>query len=1318
MKPLLLTLLLLVQATVAFAAEPSLYARENLVAWCIVPFDAARRGPEERAAMLERMGIKQFAYDWRDEHIPTFDEEVAACARHGVKITAWWTSGPELNEVNRRILDVARRHQLKLQFWVMMGEPAAPDQAGKVQAAAEALRPFTEEAAKLDCQVGLYNHGGWFGEPENQLAIIEALRMPNVGIVYNQHHGHAHVDRFAALLEKLKPHLLALNLNGMVRDGEANGQKIVPIGAGELDLDLLRTIEKSGYRGPIGILNHTELDAEARLLDNLDGLEWLNRQLRGEDAGPRPTYRSYEPPAVQSQNEVQQTLELLANARVLGNFARGAAVFASTKFACNACHKVGVVGGTIGPDLSSVGVCLRPEEIAESLLWPKRKIKPGYEATAIATSAGHLHQGYVTGETDEALDLRIAATQEIVIVAKGEIEERQEIGTLMPDGLAEAMTAQERHDVLKFLLDLGRGDGSAAAAMLAHAHQPAEFEYDFAPLEPNAWPHREQPVNRDRLYDFYAKQAEHFRQAPNGYGLLAPYPGMDGGRYGHWGNQSEATWADDRWNATDLGSLQCGVFHADELVVPRAVCVRLGERGELAACFNPDTLQYEAVWDGGFVRFSSVRHGFMDGLLIDGKRLAHTPGEKPAAPFRYLGFHRYGKQVLFRYRIGEVEYLDAPGVNEGAFTCTVAPLNQHPLRHLIAGGPSQWPQELTTRGELGSESPYALDTITVPAENPWKAPMFFGGHDFLPNGTARLCTMQGDVWNVTGLDGDLGTITWRRFAAGLHHAQGVVVHDGQTYVLGRDQITRLHDLNQDGEADYYECFSNVYATSSAGHDFICGLERDAEDRFYVASGNEGLLRISADGLQVDCLARGFRNPDGLGLFRDGSVTVPCSEGEWTATSMICQIPSRMGDAASTLPIDPATPPFYGYGGPRTGFAPNLPLVYLPRGLDNSAGGQLEVTSSAWGPLQGAAIHFSYGTGNHFLLLRDETTEGPIPGQVQGAVVPLPGDFLSGAHRGRFAPHDGQLYVTGMGGWGTYTIADGSFQRVRFTGAQVQLPVKYSVRSNGILVTFSESLDPATATIAENHFAQAWNYRYSSAYGSQEFSISHPDTPAHDRMAIASAHVLPDGKTLFLEMRDMQPVNQLHLRLKPDSSHAVDMFLTVHGWSEPFTEFPGYAPREHAALPHPLLADLARLNQPKLPNPWRESIVGARDIDVAAGKNLTFATSSFTVRAGEPLAVTFTNPDVVPHNWVLLRPGSMPRVGDLVNKLVAVPEAAARQYIPETDDVLAYVDVTSPAERETIYFTAPTEPGRYPFICSFPGHWMVMNGQMIVEAETP
>ncbi|MBN1589149.1 MAG: TIM barrel protein [Pirellulales bacterium] len=276
----------------------ALFDRENLVAWCIVPFDAKKRGPDQRAAMLESLGIRQLAYDWRAEHVPTFDAELDALDRHNIKLTAFWFP-PTLDANARAILDVLKRHNVRTQLWVTGhgGDlSASPEQqAERVKAEVERLRPIAEAAAEIGCTVELYNHGGWFGEPENQIAIIEQLKMPNVGIVYNLHHGHGHVDRFAALLEQMMPYLHALNLNGMTRDGESRGQKILPLGQGELDLDLLRTINVSDFRGPIGILNHTDEDAQTRLQDNLDGLTWLVAQLGGQPPGPKPEPKSWRP---------------------------------------------------------------------------------------------------------------------------------------------------------------------------------------------------------------------------------------------------------------------------------------------------------------------------------------------------------------------------------------------------------------------------------------------------------------------------------------------------------------------------------------------------------------------------------------------------------------------------------------------------------------------------------------------------------------------------------------------------------------------------------------------------------------------------------------------------------------------------------------------------------------------------------------------------------------------------------------------------------------------------------------------------------------
>lgn len=982
--------------------------------------------------------------------------------------------------------------------------------------------------------------------------------------------------------------------------------------------------------------------------------------------------------------------QLLADAQAHGDARRGAVVFGAATSACLSCHKVGKQGGDVGPGLSSVATCIKPEEIVEAVFWPDRTVKPEFKAVSVEDARGRVVQGVVKSENAQELVLQ-DATGKVHRISKKEIEARRELGTLMPDGLTAAMTAEQRRDLIRYLLELGKTKG------LDELHEPAQFAYSREPLQPEDWPNRKHHVNRDRVYDFYTREAQHFRSQQTRVLLLPEWPGIDGGTFGHWGNQNDDVWKDDRWNEADLGSLQCGVFRADKVTVPRGICVRLGDKGEMAACFNPDTLQIEALWKGGFVRYSDRRFGFIEGIRPAGQMLP-TPEKNPVAPtFVYRGYYRHGTRTIFAYRVDGVEMLDAPWVKDGKFVREIGPADKHSLAHFTRGGKAQWPQVISTSGALGGGRPYAVDTIELPVKNPWKALMYFGGHDFFADGSAAICTMQGDVWHVEGLDDTLKNVRWRRMASGLHHALGLVIVDKSVYVLGRDQITRLVDGNGDGETDFYECFSNAYTTSPAGHDYICGLERDAAGNFYIASGNQGLVRVSPDGKKAEVLATGFRNPDGLGVTPNGLITVPCSEGEWTPASMICEMTSTAKDK-----------PHFGYGGPRDGKPPTLPLVYLPRGLDNSSGGQVYVSSAKWGPLQGQRVHLSYGTATHFLLLRDE-----VEGQAQGAVVPLVGDFDSGVHRGRFHPNDGQLYVSGMAGWGSYSAADGCFQRVRYTGEAVQLPRRFHVHRNGVLVEFTEMLDRAFVEKAEHHFAQCWNYRYSSGYGSREFSPSHYGLPGHDPVPISSIHLLADGRSLFLELRDLQPVNQLHLNLGLAKGRTCDLFITVHKLDKPFRDLPNYRETNRPLAAHPILKDLAFAAK-REPNPWQKPIPKARDVLLEAGKNLTFATPTLRVKAGEAIRLTFKNPDVVPHNWVLVKPGMLKTVGGMANRLIADPDAVARNYVPKASEVLIFTDVVAPRETTTIHFQAPSEKGRYPFLCTFPGHWMVMNGTLLVE----
>lgn len=838
-----------------------------------------------------------------------------------------------------------------------------------------------------------------------------------------------------------------------------------------------------------------------------------------------------------------------------------------------------------------------------------------------------------------------------------------------------------------------RGAGASAHAEHLHAvpappPPPAEFPIARAPLHPEDWPDWNAHVNRERIFDFYAKQAAFFRTNQPRPQLLAEYPGLDGGSHGHWGNQNEEVWTDGRWNETDLGPVVSGVIRGGGKTVVKGVCVRLGG---MAACFDPLTLTYPLVWTNGFVKFTPHRHGINGNVEIGGGVIAGADTGEPATNFVYHGFHRHGDRVIFAYRKDGVEMLDAPSVREGKFVREVGPAASHPLAALTKGGPAQWPQVIATKGAIGTTKPYAVDTIALPFDNPWKALLFLGGHDFLPDGRGAVCTIMGEVWVVDGIDDKLERLRWRRFATGLHQPLGLKVVDGLVCVLGRDQITRLHDRNGDGEADFHACVANVMKTPAGSHDFSTDLQRDAAGNWYFVSAAEGLCKIAPDGRSMETLATGFRNANGMALAADGTLTTSCQEGEWTGASQYCLLrPGQQGN-------------HFGYHGPRPDRPNTPPLLYLPRGVDNSSGGQCFVDSDRWGVPRNALVCLSHGAGVALLVLPE------VVGDVsQAAAVEIPGGFRSGVHRGRFNPRDGQLYVTGCQGWGTYTVDDGCFQRLRYTGAPTRLPVGYHAHDNGVLLRFADVLAKDVAENPSNHFAQVWNYRYAAAYGSPEFSLRFERTAGHDPLDITGAHVLADGRTLFVEIPELQPANQLHLHLDAGFDRPVEVFATVHRLGPPYTNFPGYCAVAKTTQPVPQPVEI-----PAVRNPWTSGPAG-RAVVIETATGLRFATNRIAVKAGERISLTLANPDVMPHNIAFAKPGTLATVGTGANLMAARIDGASRHYIPPGDDVLFYTDITPPGGRFTIHVTVPAAPGDYPFLCTFPGHWAIMNGIMAVE----
>lgn len=113
------------------------------------------------------------------------------------------------------------------------------------------------------------------------------------------------------------------------------------------------------------------------------------------------------------------------------------------------------------------------------------------------------------------------------------------------------------------------------------------------------------------------------------------------------------------------------------------------------------------------------------------------------------------------------------------------------------------------------------------------------------------------------------------------------------------------------------------------------------------------------------------------------------------------------------------------------------------------------------------------------------------------------------------------------------------------------------------------------------------------------------------------------------------------------------------------------------------------------------------------ERMMFTVTAFTVKAGMPVKLTFENPTATPHNLVIVEPGAAEEIGMAGNQMATDPNGAAKHFVPESPKVLFATTLLPPDTSETLRFVAPKIPGEYPFVCTFPGHWVIMQGVMTV-----
>ncbi|MBZ5859358.1 DUF6797 domain-containing protein [Flavihumibacter profundi] len=514
------------------------------------------------------------------------------------------------------------------------------------------------------------------------------------------------------------------------------------------------------------------------------------------------------------------------------------------------------------------------------------------------------------------------------------------------------------------------------------------------------------------------------------------------------------------------------------------------------------------------------------------------------------------------------------------------------LQKLTNGGPAQWTKTVKAVGELNAnrahfdpiyredsdrtapkklvplpiDYPYTIDNIGLPfdnAYNAWIRPTCLG---FKSNGSLVIGTYTGDVWIANGIDNTLKNISWQRIAAGLFECMGLKIVNDKIYVTTRNGIVLLHDLNGDGETDFYENFHGDHDVSSFFHAFNFSLETDSQGNFYYAKPGEytdnkdpgNLIKVSPDGKKWESIATGFRVNNGVTITPDDRIFVSDNQGNWEPANKINLIEKGA---------------YYGYVPNLTGgnewspdgrkftkdevtddvISPDIvkvpdsfhqPVIWLPQEFDNSPGGGVW-SDKSWGPLGNQFIHTSYGTGWIYYFLTQKVDD-----ITQGAMVALPFQLDAGIQRAAVNPVDKQVYVTGLTGWDdAQALKYGVLSRVRYKGGEGHLIKDAQVVHGGIKLTFNFRLDGTDAKNLSNYAISQWNYKWTSRYGSAHYSIRQPGTEGEDKLPVKEATICDDGKSVLLAIPDIGPAQTVRLRFEVKGEDQVKVkdyvYLTIH-----------------------------------------------------------------------------------------------------------------------------------------------------------------------------
>jgi len=651
------------------------------------------------------------------------------------------------------------------------------------------------------------------------------------------------------------------------------------------------------------------------------------------------------------------------------------------------------------------------------------------------------------------------------------------------------------------------------------------------------------------------------------------------------------------------------------------------------------------------------------------------------------------------------------------------------------------------------EDYYRIVTLPIPED----IKLEVGGLAPLPDGRLAVCTRRGEVWMIGNpyMRGSR-VPTFKRFASGLHEPLGLMYHPkGYFLCTQRGEVTKLIDNDGDDLADEYGSFykwplSGNYHEYSYGPvllpdgDMVITLNLDwIGHGASLAKWRGWMLKLNDRG-EMTPWATGLRSPAGFAVLRDGSIFYTENQGDWVGSGRMTHLekgdfagnPAGLrwsGEEGSPLSLKPEDVPSTGkpmFEVAKTVKNLKVPAVWFPHTLMGISTSDFkeDTTGGAFGPFGGQLFVSDQG---HSKLMRVNLEK--VNGEWQGACFPFREGFQSGIIRTVWG-QDGSMFV-GMTsrGWAATGKDPYGIQRLVWTGKTPFEMKTITSKPDGFEVTFTLPVDRKTAENPASYSLNSFTYKYHKTYGSpiedaRPVSIRGVVVAADGMSArIVADTALRQGYIHEIKVEGIKSASGGLSVLHPVGYYTLNAIAP--GERIDVAKLPAMPAHDHSAMMAsasnampataktktggmkagtPAKANAKRTTD--MPTDWTNG--PDQTLTIGTKPGLKFDVDKLEVKAGNRIKLVFNNNDDMLHNLVITKPGQANNVGEAALRLNL--NGPKMNYVPNTPDVLYHTNILQPESVESIYFVAPTTPGNYQFVCSFPGHYALMQGTLVVK----